>query len=238
MAVLHCRASEWFADHGFPSEAVHHALAGDDYVSAADLIEATGLSLIGQGVFATVRSWLDALPESLVRQRPYLSVYHAWASNFIHQLDAIEPRLQDAQRALLALDLPADAAVTKDVRGHIATLRAWNARRQRDNARAIDLLEEAAEDLGDASPMVRTFADLNRGLAYLDKGELVKAAGAFRDALTRSPAAESALARLMASSQLAAVLILQGRLHEAASLCRRTIREQVERHGRPLQSCA
>jgi LuxR family maltose regulon positive regulatory protein len=231
--MLHCRASEWYTRHGFQFEAVHHALAGGDLERAADLIEANGLSLIGQGAFATVRNWIDTLPKSFVWKRPYLCVYHAWASNFTHQLDAIEPYLQDAQRALRVQELPADAPASRDVRGQIATLRAWNARRQRDNPLAIEFLQEAVDSLGDGNPWVRTFADLNLGLAYLDDGELVKAADSFRDAVSQGCASENELASLMATSHLAAVLILQGRLHEAAKLCRRTIRDQLTRHEKP-----
>ncbi|MCP4543019.1 MAG: LuxR family transcriptional regulator [Chloroflexi bacterium] len=232
---LHCRASEWYARHGFQFEAVHHALAGDDVERAADLIEAVGLSLIDQGAFNTVRKWIDTLPKSFVQKRPYLCVYHAWTSNFTHQLDAIEPFLQDAQRALGAQEshLTNDGTTARKVRGHIATLRAWNARRQRDNSLAIELLQEAVECLGDDNPIARAFADLNLGLAYLDGGELIKAADSFRDAMSRRSASENELASIMAASHLAAVLIVQGRLHDAAKLCRRTIREQLERHGKP-----
>jgi LuxR family maltose regulon positive regulatory protein len=51
--------------------------------------------------------------------------------------------------------------------------------------------------------------------------------------MAQQSAPENELASIMAASHLAAVLILQGRLHEAAKLCRRTIREQLERHGKP-----
>jgi LuxR family maltose regulon positive regulatory protein len=233
VSTLHIRASEWYTRHGFQFEAVHHALAGGDFERAADLIEGTGLSLIGQGAFTTVRNWIDTFPASLVRIRPYLCVTHAWASNFTHQLDAIEPYLQDAQRALRAQELPADDPVSRDVRGQIATLWAWNARRQRDNPLAIDLLQEAVDSLGDGNLWVRTFAELNLGLAYMDGGELVKAANSFRDAVSLAHASENELASLIATSHLAAVLILQGRLHEAAELCRGTIRDQVARHEKP-----
>ena len=81
--------------------------------------------------------------------------------------------------------------------------------------------------------MVRTFADLNLGLAYMEDRELVKAADAFRDAVSQGSVSENQLASLTATSHLASVLILRGRLHEAAKLSRRTIRDQLERHGKP-----
>ena len=235
--ILHCRASEWYPRHGFQSEAVHHALAGGDFERAADLIEANGLRLIGRGAFTTVQKWIARLPKGLVQKRPYLCVYHAWASNFAHQLDAIEPFLQDTQHALRAQGLPADGAVARDLHGHIAALRAWDARRRRDNSLAIEILREAADCLGDGNPWVRTFADLNLGLAYLDDGELVKAASALHKAVAQGCASENELASLMATSHLAAVLILQGRLHEAAKLCRRTLGDQLARHGKPPPAC-
>ena len=135
---------------------------------AADLIEANGLCLIGQGVFTPVQKWINTLPESIVRKRPYLCVYHAWASNFTLQFEAIEPYLQDAQRALKALEPPADDNMTRDLHGQIATLRAWNARRQRNNHLAISLLKDAVNALGDGNPFVRTFIELNLGLAYME----------------------------------------------------------------------
>jgi LuxR family maltose regulon positive regulatory protein len=236
--TLHRRAGIWYASHGYPLEAVQHALVGGDLEQAADRIEAAGLTLIGQGAFTTVRNWIETLPADLVRERPHLCVYHAWTSSFTHRLEAIEPFLQQAQRAL-----PADETKARDVRGHIATLRAWNARRRRDNALAIDLLTEAADWLDDApagpqgTPFVRTFAALNLGLAYLDDGSLVNAAHALRKAASQGEAAGNDLAALTATSYLAAVLILQGRLHEAARLCKQTIQNQLARHGKPHPTC-
>ena len=230
---LHSRASEWYALQDFHSDAVHHALAGNDFDRAVFLIKTNGLHLIGQGAFSTVQNWINALPKNILRDQPYLCVYQAWASNFTLQLEAIEPYLQDALCALHALKLPPDDEVTKDIKSHITTLRACNAPRQRNNALAIKLMTEAVEYLGDGSPFVRTFAELNLGLAYLDEGELNKSANAFREAISQGQTSNNELARLIAISQLAAVLILQGRLHEAARLCRQTIRDQLARHEKP-----
>jgi LuxR family maltose regulon positive regulatory protein len=233
MPQLHARASEWYKSHGFQFEAVHHALAGRHLDRAADLIEDYGLSMIGQGAFTTVQRWINSLPKSIVRKQPYLCVYHAWASNFTHQLEIIEPYLQDAQCALQDLEQPADDAMTRDLLGHIATLRAWNARRQRNNSLAIDILKDAVDCLGDINPFVCTFAKLNLGLAYMDSGELVKAASSLREAVSQGHASENELAALIATSHLAAILILQGRLHEAAKLCRQTIQDQLLLHEKP-----
>jgi len=233
---LHSQASEWYAHHNFYFDAIHHALAGKDFEMAANLIELHGLSLIGQGSFVTVQNWINALPRNIVEKRPYLCVYHGWASNFTQQLEAIEPYLQDAQRSLNVLGLPDDDEMTRDIQGHIATLRAWNARRQRDNALAIDILDCAVDCLDQSNSFVCTFANLNLGLAYLDNGELRKAASSLCEAISQGHASGNELASLIATSQLAAVLILQGRLHKAAKLCRGTIQDQLARQEKPPPS--
>jgi LuxR family maltose regulon positive regulatory protein len=75
--VLHRRASTWYEQHGFIVEAVQHALAAPDVALAARLIEPIALPVALQGQISTVLEWMNALPEALVRTRPFLCVYHA-----------------------------------------------------------------------------------------------------------------------------------------------------------------
>ena len=75
--VLHRRASAWYEQHDLPIEAVQHALAVPDVELAAGLIEPIALPVAFQGQISTVLGWLNALPEALVRTRPFLYVYYA-----------------------------------------------------------------------------------------------------------------------------------------------------------------
>lgn len=227
---LHNRAFAWYCSKNDFNGAIHHAFAGKEYESCARLIEDFGLSLIGQGAFYTVQTWIEKLPESITQKRPYLGIFLAWTSNFTQELSKIETHLLLTERVLEELDLePGDRSV-RDLTGQIKTLRAWNARRDRDNQQAIRLLEQALDLLNGTNPFVETFADLNLGLAYLDEGELLLAADSFSNAIDQGKISGNELASLMAVSHLAAVLILQGRLSEAADLCRTTINEQLEIH--------
>jgi len=227
---LHQRAFAWYQSQNDFNGAIHHAFAGGDFENCAVLIEDYGLSLIGQGAFYTVQTWIDALPENITHKRPYLEIFLAWASNFTQELSKIETHLQQTEGALKELDLSPDDQTVKDLTGQIKTLRAWNARRDRDNQQAIRLLEQAITLLKDNNSFVETFADLNLGLAYLDEGELLLAADSFRNTIRQGKISGNELASLMAVSHLAAVLILQGRLNEAANLCRNAINEQLELH--------
>jgi LuxR family maltose regulon positive regulatory protein len=238
VAKLHQKAGNWYANNDFPINATHHAIAAADFELAADRIEANGLALIGQGAYTTLQKWINRLPKSIVRKRPYLCVYQAWASHFSHELTAVEPYLNNANRALDALNLPTSDDVYKDIQGHIATLQAQDARRQHNNRRAITLLTKAVDSLGSGSAFVRTLAELSLGLAYMDQGELVKAATSFRNAITNGRASGNDLANMIAISHLVAVLILQGRLHDAEKLCRQTIEDQANNHEKlPPTTC-
>ena len=74
---LHRRASEWYEQNNEPSEAIRHAIAGRDFDRAADLVESMTPSMRRNRQVATLRRWLEALPDELVRGRPVLSVGYA-----------------------------------------------------------------------------------------------------------------------------------------------------------------
>ena len=72
--ALHRRASEWYEQNGSPADAIRHALAGEDFERAADLIELAVPAMSRSRQEATLLGWLKALPDELVRARPVLSV--------------------------------------------------------------------------------------------------------------------------------------------------------------------
>ncbi len=103
--VLHRRASEWYEQNELPVEAVQHALAAEAFERAASLVELAWPALGRRRQDATLRGWLKALPDELVRGRPVLSVYFASALLMGGELEAVEPHLRDAERWL---DTPAN----------------------------------------------------------------------------------------------------------------------------------
>ncbi len=77
--VLHGRACQWFKAQNLPSEAFDHALAGEDYTTAVELAEQMAEGMLRRSEIATLLSRVQALPADLVRERPELSMYCAWA---------------------------------------------------------------------------------------------------------------------------------------------------------------
>jgi LuxR family maltose regulon positive regulatory protein len=78
--VLHRRASDWYASHGFADEAISHALLGDDKGKAAGLIAAHWIGYVNAGRVQTLRAWLDALGDDEVSNNPLAAHSAAWTA--------------------------------------------------------------------------------------------------------------------------------------------------------------
>ena len=74
----------------------------EDFERAADLVELAvpEMRRNRQGATVTELGWLKALPDELVHFRPVLSVDYAYALFGGGELEAVEPRLRDAERWL------------------------------------------------------------------------------------------------------------------------------------------
>src|SRR5712692_3663632 len=94
---LHQRASTWYEQHGLVRDAIHHALIAADFEQAARLIEHTAELMAKRGEIATLRAWLEALPDALVRSRMELGLWHGWLLTLSGQYDSAERLLQDLE---------------------------------------------------------------------------------------------------------------------------------------------
>jgi len=118
VSSLHQRASAWYEQNGYPSDAIHHALAAKDFERAAGLIElAWPATEAGSIEPAKWLGWVKRLPEELVRERPVLNVGYAYALLGRGELEAAESRFKDAEHWLE----PADAMKVQLVTPSIET---------------------------------------------------------------------------------------------------------------------
>jgi LuxR family maltose regulon positive regulatory protein len=97
---LHRRASAWYDEHGERPEAIGHAMAGDDPESAARLIELEAPAMRQGRREATLRRWLEALPDDLLPARPVLSATFVGALMATGDPTGVEPLLRNAERWL------------------------------------------------------------------------------------------------------------------------------------------
>ena len=71
---LHNRAAAWYEDSDLLPEAIHHILATEDFHLAVDVIERTLMKVKtwSRLEVATMLGWVEALPDEVLRGRPWL----------------------------------------------------------------------------------------------------------------------------------------------------------------------
>jgi ATP/maltotriose-dependent transcriptional regulator MalT len=87
--TLHRRARDWFAQNGYPHDAIEHALAVADFTWVAALIEREYRALVARGELVTLRQWLACLPPAVVEARPTTCLAYAWALAYPGRFDEL-----------------------------------------------------------------------------------------------------------------------------------------------------
>jgi LuxR family maltose regulon positive regulatory protein len=255
VAALHHRASTWYEQNGSLAEAVAHALAADDVERAAALIEGNVIALLGHRELSALLSWLGALPDPIVRARPWLSIAYAWALLYAGQLGTAERFLQEAEKHVPTLDLsperdsapvlveipaarpttaasPTEIDGSRHIAGHIAVIRAYQAGLVTDHVRSGALSRQALEWLPEDDLLARGLAATLLAIALRRTGDLAGAAEAFAEAIAIGQMAGDSFVADLSRVNLAGLRLEQGRLHEAAALFRSVALPSEERADR------
>src|SRR3954447_902140 len=223
---LHRRASDWYEEHGELSEAVHHALAGGDFERAADLVERAIPDLRRNRQEATLRSWLEALPDELFRVRPVLNLGLVASLMARGELEGVEERLRLTERWLDPVDRVGEMVVVDEdafrtLPTVISMYRAGTALARGDVAgtmihaqRALDLADED-DHLARGAPAALL------GLAYWTIGDLTASSGLYVDGMASLERAGYHSDVLGGSIALADMRLAQGRLREAMGVFER-----------------
>jgi LuxR family maltose regulon positive regulatory protein len=222
--ALHRRASDWLEENGFRLDAIRHALRAGDVERAADLIELAG-PVVEESSQAAL--WIDlarALPDELVRTRPVLSVWYAYALLGRGDLETAETRLTDAERRLAApdaADLPPASRVVDDdqlrsLRATIAVARAYRAQSVGDVPGTVEQARRALELAPEGDQLRRDQATALMGMTYWAGGDLEAADHIFTAYSRRLLAAGNLQDAISTACVLADLRPVLGRLRAAA----------------------
>jgi ATP/maltotriose-dependent transcriptional regulator MalT len=243
---LHRRASDWYEGNGERPEAIRHAMAAHDLDRAADLVELAIPATAWLRQEATLRGWLDALPDDLIRVRPVLSDGYAGSLLVRGEVEGVESRLQDAERWLDATSgsavrppgmVVADEEAFRALPAAVAVHRAGQARIVGDTDGTMTHARRALDLVGEDEHLARGGATALLGLAHWTRGELDEALRLYSDGMA-SVAKAGYLADLVGSAiTVADIQIVQGRLREALATYERGLQTANE-HTPPLRGAA
>ncbi len=78
-AALHLSAAGWYESTGHSITAIEHALEGEDYPYAIDLLKLHAEALLEQGRMRLLAHWFSMLPKEKLQTEPLLQVIATWA---------------------------------------------------------------------------------------------------------------------------------------------------------------
>jgi LuxR family transcriptional regulator, maltose regulon positive regulatory protein len=184
VAVLHRRASRWYAEHNFLITAIQHAFSAHEWDWASQLIARLPLSVLwrtedteDQELFL-LRHWLKDLPDEIVYEQPYLCLTLARTAYQVTPSAKIDDWL-DAAEAILRKELdqlqneengtPSDREQQQkqtQLLGEVLAYRAFIQSFREDGQRALPLCEQALALIAPDDLVTRAHIACARLLAY------------------------------------------------------------------------
>lgn len=225
--ALHNQASEWYEQNDRLADAIRHALAAENHIRAADLIELAWPSMNRSYQSVTWLGWAKALPDELVHSRPMLSTACGWASLDIGDLQAADHCFQHAEEWLDTVrnpkegfDLQADkmtapfAEKLRSLSISIANGRAYLAQALGDITATLKYTQRATSFLRKDEYFERGLSDVLAGFAYWASGDLEAAHRAVADSILNMKQADKITFMISFTSYLTDIMVAQGRLND------------------------
>jgi LuxR family maltose regulon positive regulatory protein len=213
---LHKRASQWYKRNGFQAEAIHHALAAEDWETAAALVQEANEAMLKRGEVVTLLGWFQKFPEEIVRASLDLCTSYAWALLLVGQLENAERLLDQAEK------------MAKDEQGSLGDVfsaQAFLARSRGDPKKTIEKSHQALTLLPKDNIAARSIVAVNLGLTYWHGGMLTEAESSLKDAYQTGHLSGNTYVAVTAKVFLGRTHACRGELKKAAEQFREVIGE-------------
>lgn len=241
---LHQRAAEWYESNGYLDQAIRHAQisaqATGDWQDAVRLVRRAAEDTLHQGGLNTVRRWLDALPDELVRANGDLATDRGWVLAFTGELpvageyaDVAEEELRRAGHQFPRPDRLAELEPDADV-GRLLALRSFIAVfAHQDYDQAIALATGALQVLDEGQARWRIMALWTLAESQERTAPITEAIATLREAQRAGRLLGAQVFAVTVELFLATALHNHGKRRGAVAVCEEGIRTYSDRYGRP-----
>lgn len=174
---LHAKASEWYAENGFISFAIEHAIEAGNHERAMEFLDDTVEDLWKNGQHSTIRRLGDLLAEDSFLCNPNFCLYYAWILNSAGDLDKALKVLLVAEEKVLK-DLPDH----QKLYGKISVAFTYLLSSSRNTEKIFHYCEQAKIHLTNEDPLWHSWAWLSYGVACVYTDRLKESTEAFEKA--------------------------------------------------------
>ncbi|CAN5180420.1 LuxR C-terminal-related transcriptional regulator [soil metagenome] len=234
--VLHSRASRWLSCNNFITEAINHALAGEDFEFAADLMEQHGHQLFSHGRINAALTWAEKLSKSLVAKRPVLSMTCAWACFYMDNLAGLEHHVNAAGKCLENCTDAPPGSKERALLGQVALMRGCHFAFSGKIDAAIAHTIEALASFSPERTMYRAAGTI-LGVYYLIYGKLDQALPLLEENANIAAARHNILIPVTATLGLARLHLLQGRTATSRRIYEKAMRDCVDLGWQDYPAC-
>lgn len=169
---LHRRASQWYRGEGDIDQSINYAFSGEDYQTAADLIDQIVDQVISQGRVKTLLQWMALIPEEIIQSRPRLLMHQGWTTFLSGQVTQAFSILHKAKDNLNTIEKNSQRDL---LNGQLSALIATMTALTRDINGAISLAKEAITLLPEKELIYRARAIRALGVCFAVQGNLEEA---------------------------------------------------------------
>ena len=222
---LRRRASVWFEKNGDIAEAIQQSFFSHDYEHAAELIEQYGPTRWSISD-TSIMLMADRLPPEMLLARPRLGIYQSWIMVSQGQRSAAIRLLIDLRQQIPRNDLNPEY---RWMRSYVELLLAYAPDPASEQAKIVLQDYQVFDEMPEQDLGLRNTADILYAMLLTRRGELEAPADILLQCVQRDVTAKGTTGIPMAVPFLARIRLMQGRLHEAATLCRTYLKPVTER---------
>jgi LuxR family maltose regulon positive regulatory protein len=222
---LHTRAARWHEINDDLPNAIHHAIAANTYDDALGLINKVASDYFRTGKIASLLSWIEQLPESIVTENTEMMINRAWAwflTGKVEKTQSVLNQLSKKQN-----ELP------EKVQGNLFSLQALLADFNHAN-NTLELSRSALDLLGQESHFFRFAALFPLSHALHQIGDTDLSNQVFQEIIHLAETTSQPFMKLLAILNLAYNLNEQGYRLQALSLCRDSIDDLQRTSGKSM----
>lgn len=251
ISALHRRASLWLEADGQIPEAVRHAFQANDWAFAADLVERHAWNMILHSRVGAVSEWCSYFPDAVIKKRPALCIYQAWALTITFRKDdfpAAAVRIRQAEAALPFIDPEACSVLTVGgqpvnklawATGQITLLQSFmlmaSPRREANPVALAELGQRAFEQLPPEDITGRSVGLLDIAYSRQACGDAADAETRFAQAVGVALSGGNYFGAVVADYHRAHGLMVQGKFQETIRFCDQKRKAYEACFANPLQ---